>query len=248
MLCRLLPLAAAVLVLGWGHSSAHTAEAAETAAVELHIVSLLGTCNDVKCDVPANGTFELHYVLTALPSGGFIAFQSEIDYGALVANGGSYQPTAQAADEIVWPDGCTGFRVPGAPTGNEGLINHADSTGCVTFPKSNAGGVLVSLTFNCSDVQTSSLIDLVPYSGANLDASAIGAFPPGSKNISVSDTIEVNCIPSVGGVAELPNSTESQLAGEGPPDPSTERPRVAAITVLVACSVLLLMRRYAQRL
>ena len=62
--------------------------------------------------MPAGGSFKLSVDLTKVPAGGYIGFQTEIDYGSLV-----YKPAAFAADEIVWPDSALPLRSPGSPTG-----------------------------------------------------------------------------------------------------------------------------------
>jgi hypothetical protein len=203
----LFAVAVLALVFAWGHSFAPTTHATGTITGGLTITSSFGTCSDAKCSAPTGGTFNVQVNITALPAGGINGFQSEIDYAALVANGGSYKATADAADEIVWASSTLPLRSPAAPTGVEGLVNHASSTALPALPKSNVTGLFLTISMNCSDVDSAGNdIILVPLGAGNTNGAGVGEFGTG-KQVPLSDAIEVNCTPPPTNTPPPPTNT-----------------------------------------
>jgi len=133
-------------------------------------VSTGGTCVGSTCTVPLSGAFTIQISGTGLAEG-YIGFQTEVDYAQLAASGGSYKPTSAATDEIVWPDDSLPLRFPVAPTGTEGLVNHASSTSIPALPESTFSGLMVELDFNCGGMNSSNVINLVPFADDNRNAS-----------------------------------------------------------------------------
>ena len=187
-----------------------------------------GTCAGSKCTVPLNGAFTLQVNAVVPPAEGYIGIQTEVEYTDLVASGGRYKPRATAGDEIVWVDSSAfELRIPAAPTGMEGLINHGASTGTTPpFPISNAVGALVQLDFDCGGTNSSNVLTLVP----------IGATPPpdapvgyGGPNASGYKGAGVG-FPNIPAKATLLTVNCGAAAPTGTPPPPTSTPPVPTPT------------------
>ncbi|MEX2158091.1 MAG: dockerin type I repeat-containing protein [Dehalococcoidia bacterium] len=152
-------------------------------------VSTGGACVSSTCTVPLSGAFTIQISGTGLAEG-YIGIQTEVDYASLVASGGNYKPTANVGDEVTWPDSFFPLRSPGAPTGTEGLITHADATGLTPpIPESTFSGVLLELDFNCGGTSSSNVINLVPFANDNRNASGYKTSPDdGLLNIPAKTT------------------------------------------------------------
>jgi hypothetical protein len=189
-------VAVLALAIAWGYSFSNDAQAADpvNGQMELVVKSGAAACPPAStADVCAikGQDFLLSVDLTKAPGSNYVGIQTEIDYGLL-----QYKPTATALGEVVWPDRADPLtlRSPAAPTGLEGLVNHASATGATPpFPESSFVGNLLELTINCTaGDSTGNVIDLVPLSGGNTNGS--GLKPPTGANIPLSDTITVDCI------------------------------------------------------
>jgi hypothetical protein len=201
----LFAVAVLALFMAWGHSFAGSAQAADPVNGQMDLtIKGAVSCGPNADDFCAlkGSTFTLSVDLTKAPASDYIGFQTEIDYGLLV-----YKPTANAGDEIVWGQGVLPLRSPAAPTGVEGLVNHADTTGLIPpIPPTNFTGNLVELTVNCTaGNSTGNIVDLVPLSGANTNAS--GLKPPTGPNIPLSDTISVGCVQAPPTDTPVPTAT-----------------------------------------
>ncbi len=138
-----------------------------------------GNCDEVTrpttCDVPVGEKFTLAVeILVAPPQGYFIA-QSFIHYGDDLI----YNPAAQAADEIAWPD-CDPASAVRAQFDNTNLgldptgytVNH----GCLTetekpLPVSTYVGDFVQISMTCSGAESSTDVVQLPYDASTLPPS-----------------------------------------------------------------------------
>lgn len=201
----LVAVAVMALAFAWGHSFSTSTEAVGPGAMALTVKTGGVACPPAStadfCAIKGQ-VFNLSVDITKSPPGGYVGIQTEIDYGALV-----YKPTATAAGEIVWADSALPLRSPGAPTGVEGLVNHADATAAIPpFPVSNLTGNIVELDMNCTaGDSTGNVIDLVPLSAGNTNGS--GLKPPAGANIATSDTITVDCIQAPTNTPPPPTAT-----------------------------------------
>ena len=139
------------------------------------------------CDVGLGNSFSLFVDLAKVPSGGYMGFQTEIDYDGL-----TYLPGPDAGSEIPWPDSAFPLRSPQNPTGTEGLVNHASSTSPPSFPVSSYDGAMLEIELECTSTTSTQTIALVPYGAGNADATAI-AVPPSFTVVPLSDSLTIEC-------------------------------------------------------
>jgi hypothetical protein len=208
----LIAVAVLAIVLAWGHSFS-TQTSAVNAQMDLTVKT--GT---IPCGV-ANPTadfcvskgeqFTLSADLVKAPAAGYIGIQTEVVYGALV-----YKPTATADPETTWPDGTFALRSPGAPSGLEGQVNHADTTALIAPPISTFEGNLVDLTMNCSAANSSNTIDLVPLDDLNTDATGLKIDE--ATVLPLGDSIVVDC-------AQGPTATPIPPTNTAPSNPQMQK-------------------------
>ncbi len=211
-------LAAAMLLALWVQSSPRPTQADSTGprmalAVDGKGVACDAVSEPSLCSVPLGAAFTLAVDVVAGPSEGYVAFQTQVFYGGL-----AYQPRG-LTDEIVWPEGALPVRAPGAPTGQERLVAHADASGTMPpFPVSTHTGRVVQITLTCSVTSQRFTTALLPYDrssrllGAGFSAAAPGggagqtvpAKAAGradldldgngtSELVSIADTLQVDC-------------------------------------------------------
>ena len=191
-----------------------------------------GPCVGSTCTVPLSGAFTIQISGTALAEG-YIGMGTEVEYAQLVASGGVYNPGV-LADEITWPDSSFPLRSPPAPTGMEGLINHADASGLIPpIPESTFSGPLVELDFTCGPSNSSNVITLVPlgatpppgappgYGGSN--ASGFKQSPADGAGSVAAKTapLTINCGTAVTSTPVPPTATDTPA---GTPVPPTDTP------------------------
>ncbi|MEX2158210.1 MAG: carboxypeptidase-like regulatory domain-containing protein [Dehalococcoidia bacterium] len=166
---------------------------ASTAAMQFRVAG--GFCDSpttpTTCDVGAGNSFSLFVDLAKAPIGGYVSFQTEIDYDGL-----TYHPGANAGAEILWPDSAFPLRSPASPTGTEGLINHASATTPPTFPVSSYAGVLLELDLECTGTISTQTIELVPFEASNTNASGLKPSPSAAV-IALSDSLTIECTTGV---------------------------------------------------
>ncbi|MEX2158096.1 MAG: hypothetical protein WEB04_01700 [Dehalococcoidia bacterium] len=226
----LIAVAVLALVMAWGHSFSNQAEAVGTASVELVVTDAVGgSCNAAACDVIKGGTFNLAVNVTA-SAPGYSAYQTEVTYPAGLLK---YKPTAAAADESVWGpgNGVLELRSPAAPTGQEGIVNHASSSQVLPpRPQAATLGSILVLEINCTAVDSGPhTITLVPFTVANNNASGLDVSNGSpSKIVPVSDSIDINCIQTPTNTPPPPTVTppdfpqmQKLCAAKGAPNAST---------------------------
>jgi hypothetical protein len=225
----LFAVAVLALFMAWGHSFAGSAQAANAVTGQMDLSVKAGgvACPPASlaefCAVK-NTTFTLSVEITKSSAApGYIGVQTEIDYNALV-----YKPTTPAAPEITWP--CVAFclRSPGAPSGLEGLVNHAGATGSTPpFPPSMYVGNATDIILNCTSGNSAgNIIDLVPLGPGNTNGS--GLKPSVGADIPLSDSTTVDCVqapptPTTPPTATPPDFPQMQklCADKGAPNAST---------------------------
>lgn len=164
-----------------------TTSARTTDSIMSLTVSSGGICNGAgTCTVAQGYPFTLQIRVDTAPAEGYVAVQTELDYSELLANGGSYQPAPSGADEITWPDVSTvALRVPGSPTGSEGLVYHAGTTAKTPpLPASFHEGGIVRLAMTCSPGTSSSTLFLLPFAEDNTNGAGFRAYPS-SANLNI---------------------------------------------------------------
>ena len=106
------------------------------------------------CKLNTDSAFTVNIIPSAIPIGGYTAFQTQLEYGNLL-----YKPLPEVEDEITFaPLEPTGFekRAPAQPTGKEGLIGHGAVVGTIPdgnglFPVTFQKTSLLHLAFNCAE-------------------------------------------------------------------------------------------------
>jgi hypothetical protein len=207
----LIAVAVLAIVLAWGHSFT-TQTSAQNAQMDLVVKTGSFPCAPASTAdycVTKGSKFTLSADLVKAPAAGYIGMQTEITYGALV-----YQPTVTADPETTWPDGTFALRSPGAPTGVEGQVNHADSTALINPPISNFEGNMVDLIMTCSATNSSNPIALVPLDDANTDATGLKVDE--STTVPLSDSIVVDC-------AQGPTATPVPPTNTPPTNPQMQK-------------------------
>ncbi len=180
-----------------------------------------GTCDDAAtpttCDVPIGATFTLVIELRASPPAGYVSAQSFIHYG----NDLIYNPSAAAADEIVWPDCEPTLAVRARFDNTNPSANPTDYTvnhGCISgglpsFLVSYYIGDFAHISLTCSSAESTTMVAQLPYDGLfpvttiqSTSGSAFGTtyghhLPVVVPNLS---DLTINCVappPPVGGVS-----------------------------------------------
>lgn len=204
-----LVLAAVVVGVGalWTLPRTEAGDASDL--MSLSVKSALGRCNDptnpTECSIPTGARFTLAVQLVAVPSPGYVAFQSFVDYGGELV----YNTRASAADEITWP----ACRLPLRSVPREGLVVHGCLSGLSSPPPiSTHAGNIVELAFTCSAAPSQSAVELL--AGGDPRASTLGSaviLPDGVRQPSASDSITIYC---------------------GPPPPPTPAPSSGEISVM----------------
>lgn len=222
----LLAIVMSVVVAGVVAGRAVTRTDARTTDATMALsVSTGGACSDSTCTVAAGTPFVLTVDVVTAPAEGYIGIATEIDYAAFVANGGLYVPRV-VAGEIVWPDSAMPLRSPAIPTGTEGVVNHSDATAVVPpGPTSAHEGTVVELDLLCSDVDSSSVIDLVQLDAGNTNGSGFKA-PGGADIPAKTASLTIDCAvpdtppPSATATATVPAPTSTS------PPPATPTPEI----------------------
>lgn len=258
-------LAAAVLVLSFGHQATRDTEAASTDAktqMDLVVTGTFGpaavSCNSAtqsKCTLEADSSFTVQIVPSTIPVDGYAGWQTMLDYGSLL-----YKPALTATDEFTWDYSTISIRTPRDPTGKEGVVLHGDVTALLPdpttrlFPGSMHKTAIVILNFNCSQNAGGDFSQLL--SQIDFDES-----PSGAAYVEVNGTtvhtpntmpLEINCASSVtpapvGGIAVGPDL--SALAVAASDSPGSGSNLLLGVAAAAATSVFVLggSARYAMR-
>jgi hypothetical protein len=164
-----------------------------------------------KCAVAGDSPFTLSVEVNAAPAGGYVGFQTQVDYGSLV-----YKP---AAGEVVWPS-ASGPRSQDPVWVNR--VNHSAASGAVPpLPVSTYTGNIVDLQLTCPG-EGEFPVDLALYvAGTNAfgttfftDNYATRVLPdPVAPNVA--DTLTINCgpLPQVLGALGMSGNTATLQAG-----------------------------------
>lgn len=117
--------------------------------------------NPTTCSIQSGEQFTIAVAVESLPAGasGYIGFQSLLYYGDLV-----YNPNAEIANEIVWPDSLLSVRSPGNPGGEEGVVAHgALSSQTPPLLVSDYTGNVMQLRAMCTEVGATFPLALIAY-------------------------------------------------------------------------------------
>jgi hypothetical protein len=144
---------AVVLGFGWGSMTNASNEQAKT-QMDLVIDGTSADCNsatDEKCTLGEDEAFTVRIVPSAIPEGGYIGWQTNLDYGSL-----QYNMTPTAAAEIKFPAGVLPLRSAIPPR-----VSHGNVTGLIPpYTPTMQKTALVNLSFTCT---TSSTLELLEY-------------------------------------------------------------------------------------
>ncbi len=229
-----IPLLAVAAALTFVLAQQFSATASETASVmKLQISGSAASCDDfenpTKCSIMGGEEFTIAVAVGSLPAGasGYIGFQSLLYYGDLV-----YNPNADIANEIVWPDSALQVRSPGNPGGEEGVVGHgALSSQMPPLVVSNYTGNVMQLRATCMEVGATFPLALIAYDateqplgtgfrlseddgGQTVSAKTTGQAvldldgnpETDAQTVDVATTVEINCVePIVTPVLELPD-------------------------------------------
>ncbi|MDZ4277736.1 MAG: hypothetical protein U1B78_01225, partial [Dehalococcoidia bacterium] len=210
----LLAIVVAVMVFAWNSSSSEPAQAVGAATGQLEVKNAVGgPCSATKCSVIANSIFTLSVDISA--AGAYSGIQTEVTYAG--PGIGLYKADT-AANEIVWPpsQGVLELRSPAAPTGAEGIVNHAASSAILPpRPAAVFLGNIVEIDINCLVAGTGGTVALVPFDAAtNTNASGLDVsdgMP--SKVVPISDSMDINCV-------QAPTATNTPTPTSTPEVPS----------------------------
>ena len=160
-------IAALVFILAQ-QLSATASEAASTMSLEVsgNAVNCDAPDSPSECSVEGGEEFTVAVAVDNIPaeSSGYIGFQSLLYYGEL-----TYNPNADIANEIVWPDSALPLRSPDNPGGLEGIIGHASVTSQTPpLEVSTYVGNVMQLRLVCSETQESFQLVLIGYDSAEL--------------------------------------------------------------------------------
>ncbi|MDZ4278074.1 MAG: hypothetical protein U1B78_02930, partial [Dehalococcoidia bacterium] len=236
----LLAIMVAVMVFAWSSSSSEPAQAFGDASGQLVIPNAIGgPCSATKCNALVGRTFTLSVKVTTVSvpvsAPGYSGIQTEIFYPVLGVL--KYEPDT-AENEIVWPpsQGVLELRSPAAPTGQEGVVNHAASSAILPpRPTSAFLGNIVEIDINCTAAPSGphrvALVPFDPTLNTNGSALDIGDGNP-SKVVPIGpDTMDINC----------------QMGPTDTPTPTpTSTPEVPSIGKSPALSNLFLTRQGAK--
>ena len=120
-----------------------------------------GACDDpvrpTICTVPLGSSFILSVDVLNAPEAGYILVQTFIDYGLALP----YNKASTAAEEIVWPDLLSAIAI--RSEFGPGLVGHGGLSGLLPpIPPSFFEGNVVELSMNCTPVQSSTNVELLP--------------------------------------------------------------------------------------
>ncbi len=182
----------AILALAWGQAANPTVHAAGTGPEMALSVSGPGiTCSGGECDAPLGGDIMLTIDIVTAPIEGYILVQTYIDIGLDL----SYQPRAEAAEELVWPDAGSDevvLRSEIAP----GEVAHGALTGLIPpLPASSYEGIILEFDLVCSDSFSRTAIRILPKSDTRTSGTTF-AFYEGDIQVEVppkANTVVVNC-------------------------------------------------------
>jgi len=204
---------AVVTVLGVTISQHLTTTSAETSTGQMRLtVTAGGTCVGQTCTVEPGQPFILTVVADSANADGHIAFQTQVNYDALVQNGGSYTPTTQASAEVV----ITACGYPGISLRSNNATAHVVSHGATAgvTPCSASGG-LISFAMTCSTSTSSNEFLLVPYQEPGNTLGTVwksAAF--GNPNVTPAVTnVTVNCGPTT--PMPTPTFSPTDVDGDG---------------------------------
>jgi len=204
---------AVVTVLGVTISQHLTTTSAETSTGQMRLtVTAGGTCVGQTCTVEPGQPFTLTVVADSANADMHIGFQTQVNYNSLAANGGSYNPTAQANAEIVIATcGYPGIPIRNSPSPN--TVGHGATAGFPGgFTPCSSAGNLISLSMTCSASPSSNEFFLNPYSAANTTGSMwkspVDPFP---NIVAKTTNVTVNC-----GSPGSPTDTPTPCGAPGP--------------------------------
>ena len=202
-------LVIAVLAMTWGHGGAAGTQAAdENAKTQMDIVINNGQCDssvDSKCTLLLDSVFTVSIVPSTIPVGGYVAWQTLLDYGTLL-----YKPAASLSNEIKWDQSLLPVRAPASPTGKEGTVTHADQSGIIPpFPVSTQKTSFVNLTFNCARNAGGAFSELIRLVNFNESPSGARYFESDGFTFNVPNVsgLQINCVEQ---------KPEMSLAAHGP--------------------------------
>ena len=138
-------------------------------------------CDDpvTTCAVPAGSAFRLAILVDSAPPEGYVAFQTQVFYGAL-----AYNRAASPANEIVWPASVLPVWYPPDDSDGLGYIAHGSLSSLTPpLPVSHYSGRLVEFELSCPPASGSFKLSLLTYN----DYQARGQINPLGSALSFPD-------------------------------------------------------------
>ena len=132
---------------------------------------------ETECQVGGEQPFTVAIVTSDAPAAGFVAYQAKLRWDDAVLD---YRPSAEVADEVVWPDCAFPVRTDNRPSDASVLL------GCLAIPPlpSDYGGSLLLLEFVCIGNGNGQLT-LVAGAGDDLTGSFFIELPIGGEQVIV---------------------------------------------------------------
>lgn len=199
----------ALAMLAWGRAG-DSVQAEDLAEMALVVSGSGVSCDGDTCSVPEGGTFTLAVDAVAPPELGYILIQTYIDYGLDL----EYFQTAEAIEEVIWPDG-GGDDITLRGSTAEGTVTHGALTSLLPpQPVSTYTGTIVQMEMGCTDSFSETTIRLVPSGDpqAGTDG-ALYTYLEGSVDVQV--VPKTNAITLICGEAPEPPDGDGDGDGDG---------------------------------
>ena len=235
--------ALAVVGLLWAVETSHESSLKATAGVQctdgpcrMALVGTVddpaaGSCDAIKCTIEAGEKVKVAVVMESVPSDGYtlaqswIAYGSDLLYGAKGEPGNYSYPNLDLAEEILWPDCETVVLVRGPETAVN--VNHACTTSLLPpHPVSYHDGPFIEVSFLCSPDNSSTTIRLLPSGDpvAGTSGALYKSASDGSDVVPEVDELTINCVGGspVPTVPTFPSAdTPTETPASGTPGQST---------------------------
>lgn len=187
-----------------------------------------GYCSESKCVIGFGEEFYVQVVMESVPVLGYVLAQSEIEFGTDL----SYVEPLDDLDELLWPD-CEAALFLG--DSDPGVVHHGCLTGLPDLEASGYVGPLVRMTFACSSGESTTQLELLPYTASDTFGTHYVAATalPSVRVIPELDGLTVNCVDpdSIEPPAETPQvSSSATPTPDMTPPPTSETPGASPTT------------------
>lgn len=187
-------VAATALVLAWAVAYGapfvgSDAASASDGGPEMRLaVKSGGECEAGTCTIPLGGSFTLAVEIVTIPDEGYILAQTSIFIGPDLV----YHPAEVWSDELVSPDCVPPIRLAIRPP--EGTLEHGCLTGLLPpLPVSTYIGNFIELKMTCSEGNSSTEVQLLPFVIGERTGGALFVLFDGSTVIPKTSNLTVEC-------------------------------------------------------